>query len=264
MTLLVDLDGLLSGLDSMAAQRPVAAQIVAISNADHTNASDLAAILGADVVLAAKVMRLANSAYFGLSGNVRSLQFAVTVVGFNTVRSIATVALAGMDSARTLPESFWDTSLHLAASAGCLGHRFGVTTPDAFCLGLLSQLGAALLHQVDPSGHAAITASTDLGIGRFEAESLRFGFSTPQLTAAALEQWHFPGAMIAALRGVPSGPDGALMRTSYELAHRILQPGGRRTSLGTLSDGRVLDQHARGWLDDVRSDVQQLRAALAL
>lgn len=264
MTPVIDIDELLAGLDTMASQRPVAAQIVAISNADDTSATDLAAILGADVALAAKVMKLANSVYFGLSGNVRSLQFAVTVVGFNTVRSIATVALAGMDSAKALPESFWDTSLHLAASAGCLGPQLGVSTPDALCLGLLTQLGAALLHQADPEGYTALSSSTDLGAGRFYAEILRYGLSSPALTASALEQWRFPGAMVVALRGVPSGPDGALLRASYEITHRLLQPGRRTTSLAALSDGRVLESQARAYLVRVRGDVQELRAALGL
>lgn len=264
MTPVVDVCDLLAGLDTMASRRPVAAQIVAISNADDTSATDLAAILGADVVLAAKVMKLANSVYFGLSGNVRSLQFAVTVVGFNTVRSIATVALAGMDTANALPESFWDTSLHLAASAGHLGPRFGVTTPDALCLGLLAQLGAALLLQADPTGYSAICSTTDLGAARFYAEILRYGLSTPTVTASALDQWHFPGTMVAALRGVPSHPDGAMLRASYEIAHRLLDPGRRTTSLAALSDGRVLESQARTHLFAVRADVQQLRSALAL
>ena len=61
-----------------------------------------------DVALASRVMKLANSAYFGMRGRVTSLQFAVTVVGFTTVRTMATVALTNLDDESRLPENFWD------------------------------------------------------------------------------------------------------------------------------------------------------------
>ncbi len=78
-------------------------------------------ILGADVPLASKVMKLANSAYFGMSGKVTSLQYAIAVVGFGTVRSMASVALSGHRLRGLLPEGFWDTSVHLAAVSAIAG-----------------------------------------------------------------------------------------------------------------------------------------------
>ncbi|GAB4007155.1 HDOD domain-containing protein [Nocardioides ultimimeridianus] len=264
MNVVVDIGDVLEGLDQMAAQRPVAARIVATSNEDGAGAVDLAAILGADVMLATKVMKLANSVYFGLSGNVTSLQFAVTVVGFNTVRSIATVALAGMDHTTSLPDCFWDTSLHLAASCGVLGPRFDVKTADALCLGLLAQLGAALLHQADAAGYEDLVTSTDLGADRFRAETQRYGISSSGVTAEALAQWRFPMLMVDALRAIDSGPDGALLRTSYEITRRLLQPGRRNAPLARLSDGRVGESQASAQMARVRTDVQELRVALGL
>jgi HD-like signal output (HDOD) protein len=161
-TVSLDIDAVLDNLDRLASQRPVAARIVATSNNENTGAAELAAVLGADLALAAKVMKLANSAYFGLSGRVTSLQFAVTVVGFNTVRSIATVALSGVDGAQALPQGFWNTSVHLAAASGALGPHFRERTADAMCLGLLAQLGAALLYQIDTDGYDRLVLTARL------------------------------------------------------------------------------------------------------
>ncbi|HVK30684.1 MAG TPA: HDOD domain-containing protein [Nocardioides sp.] len=260
----LDLAATLDSLDQMASQRPVAAQIVATSNEENAGAAELAAMLGADVALAAKVMKLANSAYFGLSGKVTSLPFAVTVVGFNTVRSIATVALAGIDGAKALPDGFWDTSVHLAAACGTLGPQFGTTTADALCLGLLAPLGSALLHQADTDGYDDLVASTDLGPQRFEAERQRYGLSSPQLTAVALEHWRFSAAMVTVLREVPNGPEGALVRTAYELTGRLVAPGRPRTPLAGLSLNRVTESQAPARLAVIRADVAALRTALGL
>ncbi|WP_183095906.1 HDOD domain-containing protein [Nocardioides stalactiti] len=262
--LALDIDTVLDGLDRMASQRPVAARIVATSNSDRTSAVGLANALGADVALAAKVMKLANSAYFGLSGKVTSLQFAVTVVGFNSVRSIATIALANLDDERLLPQGFGELSLHLAAAAGSLGPRFGTRTADGMALGLLAPLGMALLHQTDRHGYDQLVAATELGSQRFAAESIRYGICSPQLSGEALNQWHFPADMVDALRAVASGPEGALLRTSYELTARLVEPHHKKRALERLSDQRITETEASARLTAIRTDVRELRSALGL
>ena len=69
-----DLEAVLSSIETMAAQEPTAAQIVAMVDSDDTDARTLARTLTSDVALAGRVMKLANSAYFGMRGRVTSLQ----------------------------------------------------------------------------------------------------------------------------------------------------------------------------------------------
>ena len=101
-------------------------------------------------------MRLANSAYYGLSGRVRTVTFAVTVLGFTTVRSLALTAAAGVGGGDPVPPGFWRRSACTAVAAGELARPLGLHAPDAFCLGLLSGIGQALLHHADPAGYAAL------------------------------------------------------------------------------------------------------------
>src|SRR4029450_5554502 len=160
-----DIERILASIDTMAAQRPVAAQIVSVANSDETSAKVLARILASDVALASRVMKLANSAYFGMRGRVTSLQFAVTVVGFTTVRTMATVALTDLDDESRLPDDFWTVTTSIALAASSLAPRFGERPQDALCIGLLAQIGAALLHHNDPSGYAEIVASEPTSAG---------------------------------------------------------------------------------------------------
>ncbi|MFC7572729.1 HDOD domain-containing protein [Klenkia terrae] len=126
-----DAHAVLASIDTMAAQRPVAAQIVALTHADDAGAKDLSRLLAADAALTGRVLKLANSAYYGLRGRVSSLQFAVTVVGFATVRSMATVALTSTDQ-MTLPAEHWTTSTHLALACSTLAPGWG-TAPRTPC-----------------------------------------------------------------------------------------------------------------------------------
>ena len=260
----LDVDVLLEALDAMASQRPVAARIVAVSNDDNTGAKDLAAVLGADLALATKVMRLANSAYFGMSGRVANLQFAVAVVGFSTVGTMATVALAGIDTAEVLPAGFWDTSTHLAAASATLGPQFGLRPGDAMCLGLLAEMGAALLHAADPPGYDELVATTEPGASRFAAELDRYGISAPRLTAEALQQWRFSADMVETLREVESGPRGALLRVAYEMTARLLCPDHREVPVERLCDNRVSEFLVHGRLASIRSEVGDLKTALGV
>ncbi|MGZ4626319.1 MAG: HDOD domain-containing protein, partial [Kineosporiaceae bacterium] len=197
-----DIEKVLASIDTMAAQRPVAAQIVSVANADDTDAKKLSRILAADVALAGRVMKLANSAFFGMRGRVTSLQFAVTVVGFTTVRTMATVALTQLDDESRLPEDFWTVTTSVALAASTLAPRFGERPPEALCIGLLAQMGAALLHHNDPEGYAELCAEETTFIGRRYAEGRRYGINSLRLTAVALEQWGFPSTMTIPLNNV--------------------------------------------------------------
>jgi HD-like signal output (HDOD) protein len=259
-----DLDRVLAGIDSMAAQKPVAAQIVSVANSDDSSARVLADILAADVALAGRVMKLANSAYFGMRGRVTTLQFAVTVVGFTTVRTMATVALTDLDDESRLPEDFWISTTSVALAASLLAPRFGERPQDALCLGLLAQVGVALLHHDDPGDYRQLLAEEPTFAGRRAAEIRRYGISGMRLTGVALEQWGFPHSMVAPLTAVDdrSSTDGALLRAAFEVAARLTQPGYAPVDVGPLTDGQLREDALAPVLEQVAQDADELRRAM--
>ncbi|MBN1092959.1 HDOD domain-containing protein [Blastococcus sp. TML/M2B] len=248
----------------MAAQKPVAAQLVSVANSEDTSSKELATILASDVALAARVMKLANSAYFGMRGRVTSLQFAVTVVGFTTVRTMATVALTDLDDESRLPEDFWAFSTHLALAASTLAPRFGERPQDALCVGLLAQMGAALLFHNDSEGYAELVAAEPTFPGRRAAETRRYGINSLMLTAVALEQWGFPNPMISPLKHVDDyrAPEGALLRSSFEVAARLTSEDHETVPIVRVSGGRLREDDVVPVLDTVRTDAVELRRAL--
>src|SRR5215218_2657725 len=256
-----DIESILASIDTMAAQRPVAAQIVSVANGEDTSAKELSRILASDVALASRVMKLANSAYFGMRGRVTSLQFAVTVVGFTTVRTMATVALTNLDDESRLPENFWDVTTSIALAASSLAPRFGERPQDSLCLGLLAQMGAALLHHNDAEGYAAIVEAEPTFRGRRTAEARRYGINSLRLTAVALEQWGFPAAMTTPLKEVDDyqAMDGALLRAAFEVAARLTTDDYEEVPMVRLTCGRLREDDVVPILDQVRADAADLR-----
>jgi HD-like signal output (HDOD) protein len=259
-----DIERVLASIDTMAAQKPVAAQIVTVANSDDTSAKKLAGILATDVALAGRVMKLANSAYFGMRGRVTSLQFAVTVVGFTTVRTMATVALTDLDDESRLPEDFWTVSTSLALAASTLAPRFGERPPDALCIGLLAQLGAALLHHNDRTGYAELLAAEPTTFGRRTAEIQRYGIHAVRLTAVALEQWGFPKGMVSALTTVDDldDPAGSMLRAAIEIAARLTGEDYEPVPISRLTCGTLDEDALPQVLDVVRADAEELRLAM--
>jgi HD-like signal output (HDOD) protein len=259
-----DVERALASIDTMAAQRPVAAQIVSVANSDDTDARQLSRILAGDVALAGRVMKLANSAYFGMRGRVTSLQFAVTVVGFTTVRTMATVALTNLDDESRLPENFWDVSTCLALASAALAPRFGERPQDSLCIGLLAQMGIALLHHNDPEGYAELVAEEPTFVGRRQAEMARYGIHALRLTSVALEEWGFPRAMMTPLQKVDDldAFGGGLLRVAFEVAGRLTQDSYERVPVARISCGQMAEEDLVPILYQVRADAEELRHAM--
>lgn len=244
------LAALVDAVDELASRRPVAARLVTMTGDSSVGSAELAAVLVGDVALTARVTRLANSTFYGLSGRVRTVPFAVTVVGFAAVRAMAATAAAGADVEGVLPLDAWARSEAAAVACGELAPLFGVPAPDAFCLGLLAGLGRAVLAHRDPTGYRAVIDDDDVRRGGrralLEAERATFGVRHTEVSAAALAAWHFPHDLTEALHLVDaSGRTTAWSRclaTALEAVERAAAPGADRQEAQRLSGGAVDEQ----------------------
>jgi HD-like signal output (HDOD) protein len=261
---LLELDRVLTRIDQLAVQRPVAARIVAAASSEDTDAKKLANILAADMALSGRIMKLANSAYYGMRGRVSSLQLALTVVGFTTVRTLATVAMTDLTDESQLPEDFWVVSTRLALASSHLGPKFGLRAADALCLGLLTPLGAALLYQHDRDGYEELRRSEPTFAGRRRAERARYGMTMVELTAVALETWGFPDSFLGPLKNLDdrTSPAGGLLRGAYEVVARLTVDGHPPAPIGPLTTGRVRDADLPAVLYAVRNEAEDLHQIL--
>lgn len=244
------LEDLLSHLDSLPAQRPITYRLITMCENPEVSSKKLAAVASADPSMSAKLMRLANSSYYGLSGRVSSVAFAITVLGFATVRSMAVAAAAEVDSYSAVPPEFWVRSSLSAVTSGELARKFHVAAPDAFCVGLLADIGQALLYHTDHDPYAALLAQSTSKADLTARERARYGASHLAVSSAALRSWNFPAPMAQVLKALDAGPGSvaelaadpdllACLRVAREITCRIQDKGHRPTDVLTLSKGRV-------------------------
>ena len=199
------------------------------------------------------MLKLANSAAFGMSRRVASTQHAVSVIGFDSVRAVAAILASGLRNHKTpAPVGFWNHAAATAAACSVLSSRFGLSRGEAFSLGLLHDLGAAVLCSVDPVAYAELDdeagGSRSDTPSRCAQEVAVFGMSHAEAGARLFGQWHFPELFVDAIANhhdvlVGLSPHERVLLAGDALAHLVLQPAGvvepdptQLESLGISSD----------------------------
>ena len=174
-------------------------------------------LIGADPVLSAKLLRMANSAFYHRKGTVNRLQDAVVFVGTHATRNL--VMSVGLSGAVRFPkqfptQAFWRYSLHSAVAARHLAQVTRADAETAFAVGLMRALGEPLAASVMCEEMSALDQVCPFyDEARTGTERNRLGFTYVDVTAALAERWHFPQPMVKALResqGTPEGPDAKL------------------------------------------------------
>lgn len=206
-----------------------ATRVLVIIDDPDTNVADIAAAVGSDPAFASKTIALANSAYYGLSGRVGTLNYAISVLGFQTVRALAVSKAAGLEGPDAVPAGYWESAATAATAATAVAPIFAANPPDAFCAGLLHTLGSALLHQHAP-GATVCLPIPDEPADAAQFELATYGIGHAELGAEVLASWRFPSRLCALIAGhhdVPSTDADPLSRTLHvarALTNLVLRP----------------------------------------
>ncbi|HZP28928.1 MAG TPA: HDOD domain-containing protein [Acidimicrobiia bacterium] len=169
---------------------------------DDCDAASIGHAVETDPALTLQVMRIANSPFYGLSRQVSSARYAVTVLGTTMVRALAAAQVFRLNvrDARSLPPSFWEHSFATAAAAANLAVGRGVETSDAFSAGMLLDVGAALLRRNDPSRYAVVEQLARIpDESLIDAERRMFAIDHAEVGAFALDRLHFPRTFCTAV-----------------------------------------------------------------
>lgn len=165
-------------------------------------------IIERDQAIALKILKLVNSAFYGVRSKVADIRSAVIMLGFNAVRNaIVSVSVIETFSRRLRLEGFdatdfWKHSLAVAVTAKALSARTRLNSPDnCFVGGLLHDVGKVILAQYYPDLFAAVwNASREEGIAFHEAERGRTAAGHAAIGAHLAGRWQLPRGLVEAIR----------------------------------------------------------------
>jgi HD-like signal output (HDOD) protein len=203
---------------------------------DNPNASprQIGALIERDAGLASKLLKSANSAYYGAPGKIKTVSQAISVMGLSAVRSIVVgQAYQQMTSVRGASKrfdrlAFWQHSLATASAARVLAKLKGWRDPEeAFLAGLLHDAGRLVMDKFLPNEFDQIlTLALERVIPLFDAEREVLGYTHVEVGDLLGAEWNMPESMRDALRrhhddvSFDECPLGCLIHAANVLAHQ--------------------------------------------
>lgn len=204
----------------MPAPPQAALKIMRACGQQTVSHDELARIASNDPVLAAELLRVVNSPFFGLGRNIQSIPRAITVVGQSTLRNLALCvsvrdalsddALPGLDT-----QAFWEDAVRRAVAARNLAARAELDADECFTAGLLQDFGLLVLFYLHPEhiSHWPALRAADPA-SRVQKELAIFNASHDQTARTLAEQWGLPQELSAALGDhhsyIDAPPDNAI------------------------------------------------------
>lgn len=180
---------------------------------ERMDVSTLAGKIANDQALVARVMRVANSAFFGLSGQVGTIFEAISVLGFNNLRGLVTAAAIINASPKNLGEfdlpAFWRHGICTAACAKVLAKRLGLNPEIAFTAGVLHDIGKLIIVVEYPAAAKVVAVGEASDESFLEAERSLIGYDHAALGGELAKRWKFPQAIRDAIRLHHSPPDAS-------------------------------------------------------
>ncbi|NDY41784.1 HDOD domain-containing protein [Dissulfurirhabdus thermomarina] len=220
-----------------------------------STAASLEKVIRDDPMLTAKILRMANSPYYGLAGEVNSIARAVMVLGFEEVRNLV-VALAlggafsgdlgipGVDAA-----DLWMHSVGTGRAASMLAERVGLDADELFTAGLLHDIGRLLMCMYFKDEMKEIMAlQIQRGVSLNQAEA-EFGLSHGEVGAYLTTRWGF-GDFLSTVVRYHHNPQGAgphaKAASAVFLADGLCRKVGLGASIGEDPDQKLLVPKALG------------------
>ena len=184
----------------------ILAEIESEMRKDEPDYKHLADLIGSDVSLAASLIKVTNSPFFGFNNHVRSIREALLVLGLRIIAN----TIAGLSLGRAFPkipslERFWDSSARSARVSGWLaqrlpsGHR--VRVDDAYTYGLFHDCGVAVLMVPFPEYQGILQLANQEPMRRFtDIEDEALSINHAIMGSELAENWRLPVEIHTAIR----------------------------------------------------------------
>jgi HD-like signal output (HDOD) protein len=199
------IDRLFEKLPQLPTISTVVQELISSLGHDDADIGELIAKVRQDQSLSARVLRLANSPYYGGRRTVGGIDDAVSMIGLNALRTI--VIASGVCGAINKVEgvdlvSFWKHSQLTAQMAKSLGKLAGLNPEFAYAAGLMHRIGQLLINMSYPDiGQKVTQECRNLSVGELAGlERLQLSFDHSEVSAELARQWHFPLEIQGALR----------------------------------------------------------------
>jgi putative nucleotidyltransferase with HDIG domain len=190
-------------IESLPPLPMVVYRVLSLADKGEISPAEIAKVVGEDQAIAAKILRVANSSYYGLSRRVTQLSRAVSMLGTVGLRNIV-LGIAARDalSNGALHNkdhlALWRHSIAVAACSELIARHVIYRPPEeAFVAGLLHDIGQLAMMAIYPQGLDEVSHQQGRGVKFLELERNQYGLDHTQAGFRILSRWRLPDAFCA-------------------------------------------------------------------
>ncbi len=203
----ISLEELIEKVDEIPVFPASVMKIIHLIEEDTTSAKDIEKEIMKDQGLTAKILKLANSAYYGLRRDVQTVSQAIVLLGFQAVKSMVLATSVGKVFDKEMPgyalgkEALWRQSQISAVMARTIAKKCKYDKADlVYTAGLLKDIGKVILdHYLVESYEEVIKKMESSDETFLEVEQQVLGFDHAQVGAKIAEKWHLPEELVEAI-----------------------------------------------------------------
>jgi HD-like signal output (HDOD) protein len=240
---------ILKSLNDLPPMPQVAQKAREVINNPASSFKDLAKVIETDQAIVTRILKIANSPFYGLSGKVSSVQHASVVLGSKTLMEVLNLACSSDILGQTLAGydldagELWKHSLAVASASQIIARRVNPSLEqDAFSAGLIHDAGKIILDPYVLERKDAFRSFVADGSDTFlNAEKHILGFDHAEMAADACERWHIPNLIGRAIRyhHDPTPSDGDKLCFIVHMADAVALMSG----IGAGLDGLLYTIH---------------------
>ena len=251
------LDDLIEQTIGIPTTPTVLTEITAVLESPHGSAKDAASVIEKDPAIAARVLRLVNSSFYGLKNPVSDINLGCSILGLQVIKNLVVQATVLQTFERGQDDGFdanwlWEHSFKTAVACRLLAQATTLAEDldkeDAYTCGLLHDVGRLILLQshADRFLGAVRMARTD-SIPLVHAEARVFGFHHAHVGGLLAERWKLAEGVQQAVRHHHDEPDaasrvpnGLIVKVANSYAHLASERRG-----GWIGEVLTTDELAR-------------------
>jgi HD-like signal output (HDOD) protein len=189
----------LEGVKGISTPPTILREILNLINDQEVSNKELSNIILKDPSLTERLLRVANSSYYGVSRDVTSINQAILVIGLKAVKyyilsiTVFSQVTAKKDKSKLDQKHLWTHFLEVAVTSRKIAEYINYEMPEeAYVSGLLHDIGVVLLESNFPDDYKKVIEFAKRGEELCQAEKKVFGLDHQEVAAFVTEKWSMP------------------------------------------------------------------------
>ncbi|HEX3010772.1 MAG TPA: HDOD domain-containing protein [Syntrophomonadaceae bacterium] len=203
----VSIQSIVEAVNDLPSLPHVAVKVMKLTEDPDSTAEQINNVLNEDQSMTARVLRLANSAYYGFPRRIATVTDAIIFLGFKTIRGIVLAASVSdmlsqeMEGYALAPGELWRHSQCTALTARLIARNAKFNSLDlAYTAALLHDIGKVIINSHLKKGYQEVIDRVSEGnIPFIEAEDEVLGFNHALVGARVGEKWNLPSELVEAI-----------------------------------------------------------------